>query len=80
MTSVAGATQVIAKGDPFPNFDFQCPLLSLPLAFGTRHKTITSATPYLYVPVQAVKNWQARLGPNTTKNWPSLVGPARAQK
>ncbi len=63
MTSVAGATQVIAKGDLLPDFDFQCPLLSLPLAFGTRQDTIPSATPYLGVPVQAAKNWQARLGP-----------------
>ena len=40
MTTLAGATQVVSKGDPLPDFDFQCPLLSLPLAFGTRHETI----------------------------------------
>ena len=64
MTSLAGVTQVISKGDPLPNFDFQCPLLSLPLAFATRLETIPSMTPYLYAPVQAVKNWQARLASN----------------
>jgi tetratricopeptide (TPR) repeat protein len=63
MTSLTGATQVISRGDPPPPFDIQCPLLSLPLAFGTEYETIPSATPYLHVPVQASKNWQARLGP-----------------
>jgi tetratricopeptide (TPR) repeat protein len=62
MTSLAGATQVISEGDPLPDFDFQCPLLSLPLAFGTRPETIPLVTPYLRAPVQALKNWPARLG------------------
>jgi len=61
MTSLAGVTQVISEGDPLPHFDLQCPLLSLPLAFATRLETIPSLTPYLHAPVQAVKNWQARL-------------------
>lgn len=65
MTSIAGATQVISKGNPLPDFDLQCPLLSLPLAFETRLETIPSATPYLRAPDQALKNWQARLGPKT---------------
>jgi tetratricopeptide (TPR) repeat protein len=63
MTDLAGAAEIISKGDPPPDCDFQCPLLSLPLAFGTRLETIPSAIPYLYAPVQALKNWQARLGP-----------------
>src|SRR5487761_2660456 len=36
MSDLAGATQVIPRGTPLPDFDYQCPLLSLPLAFGTR--------------------------------------------
>jgi tetratricopeptide (TPR) repeat protein len=64
MTTLVGATQVISKGNPLPDFDFQCPLLSLPLAFGTRHETTPSVTPYLRAPVQALKSWQARLAPN----------------
>src|SRR5262249_24013025 len=42
--------------------DILCPLLSLPLAFGTRLETIPSATPYLRVSSQAMMNWNARLG------------------
>jgi TPR repeat/Tetratricopeptide repeat len=63
MTNLAGATQVISKGDTLPDFDFQCPLPSLPLAFGTRLETIPSATSYLRASDQTLKNWQARLGP-----------------
>jgi tetratricopeptide (TPR) repeat protein len=65
MSNLAGATQVISKGNPLPDFDYQCPLLSLPLAFGTRLETIPSPTPYLHAPAQASKAWQARLGPKT---------------
>ncbi len=65
MSDLAGATQVIPRGTPLPDFDYQCPLLSLPLAFGTRLETIPAPTPYLHAPAQASKAWQARLGPKT---------------
>src|SRR5262249_15702275 len=53
---------VIAKGDPLPDCDLQCPLLSLPLAFGTRRESIPAETPYLVAPAPAARNWSARLG------------------
>jgi tetratricopeptide (TPR) repeat protein len=65
VSGLSGATQVISRGDPLPDFDYQCPLLSLPLAFGTRLETIPSPTPYLHAPAQASEAWQARLGPKT---------------
>jgi len=63
MTGLTGVIEVISKGEPLPDFDFQCPLLSLPLAFQTRLETIPSATPYLRPPAEALNTWQARLGP-----------------
>jgi hypothetical protein len=63
MTGLAGASAIIPKGSPLPHVDMQCPMLSLPLAFGTRLETIPSATPYLSVSAQALKAWQTRLGP-----------------
>jgi len=63
MSSLAGTTQVVSTGSALPDFDVQCPLLSLPLAFGTRLETIPSAVPYLRAPSQSVINWDARLGP-----------------
>jgi tetratricopeptide (TPR) repeat protein len=62
MSTLPGAAQIVTRGDPLPNFDIQCLLESLPLAFGTRLETIPSATPYLRVSSQAMMNWNARLG------------------
>ena len=45
---------VIVKGDPLPNFDLHCPLLSLPLAFETRLNTIPSNATYLRVPSPSI--------------------------
>ncbi len=38
---------VISRGDPLPEFAWQCPLMSLPLAFGTEMQTIPARVPYL---------------------------------
>ena len=54
--SSAHGVQVISRGDPLPEFDWQCPLLSLPLAFGTELQNIPSAVPYLRV-VWTPPNW-----------------------
>ena len=36
MTTLRGVSGVVSRIEAVPTFDFQCPLLSLPLAFGTR--------------------------------------------
>jgi tetratricopeptide (TPR) repeat protein len=61
LTGLAGTTQVIAKGHRLPDFDLQCPLLSLPLAFRTQPETIPSAAVYLRAPDRALLKWGARL-------------------
>jgi Glycosyltransferase family 9 (heptosyltransferase) len=63
MSSLDGVAHVISRGDLLPDFDLQCPLLSLPLAFRTRLETIPSAVPYLRESSQALNNWERRLGP-----------------
>jgi tetratricopeptide (TPR) repeat protein len=63
MTTLAGALRITSKADPIPDFDLECPLLSLPLAFGTRLETIPAEVPYLHAPAQSLKNWQQRLAP-----------------
>jgi tetratricopeptide (TPR) repeat protein len=52
---------VIASGEPLPAFDLHCPLLSLPLAFGTRSETIPAAIPYLAAPAERLAVWRDRL-------------------
>ena len=69
MSGLPGAAQIVCRGEPLPDFDMHCPLLSLPLALGTRLETIPSATPYLHASPDAVMNWNARLGP---KNRPRI--------
>jgi tetratricopeptide (TPR) repeat protein len=63
MSTLAGAAQIISRGDPLPDFDIQCPLFSLPLALGTRLDCIPSTTPYLHAPTHALQHWNTRLGP-----------------
>jgi tetratricopeptide (TPR) repeat protein len=62
MASLPGAAQVISRGDPLPAFDMHCPLLSLPLAFGTRLETIPSTARYLAAPESKVRAWRDPLG------------------
>jgi tetratricopeptide (TPR) repeat protein len=63
MTTLAGVSQVLVKGEPLPQFDLHCPLLSLPLAFGTELSTIPARTPYLHAAQERRDYWRARLGP-----------------
>jgi hypothetical protein len=39
--------EIVAHGQPLPAFDLQCPLMSLPLAFGTELATIPADVRYL---------------------------------
>src|SRR5262249_37334832 len=61
LSELQGAEQVIGKGEALPPFDLHCPLLSLPLAFGTRVETIPAATPYLSASEERVAHWEGRL-------------------
>jgi tetratricopeptide (TPR) repeat protein len=56
-----GASQVIARGDRLPEFAWHCPLLSLPLAFGTELATIPANVLYLRPNPAAVQAWSQRL-------------------
>ena len=57
--------RVIVKGSHLPRFDLHSPLLSLPLAFGTRLDTIPAPQAYLHARAETVAAWQGRLGPKT---------------
>jgi len=53
---------VLGNGEPLPPFDFQCPLMSLPLVFETRVDTIPSRVPYLRTDPLRLRHWSERLG------------------
>jgi tetratricopeptide (TPR) repeat protein len=49
MNTLDGVAQVLTEDDPvLPQFDYHCPLLSLPFAFNTRLETIPAPVPYLH--------------------------------
>lgn len=54
--------EIVAPGNPLPPFDLHCPLMSLPLAFGTELATIPAQVPYLAAPADRVTRWRDRLG------------------
>lgn len=49
------------RGDLLPPFNVHCPLLSLPLAFGTTLASIPALVPYLLPPSARVEIWRKRL-------------------
>lgn len=59
--SLPGVDRVVAEGQPLPAFDLQCPLLSLPLSFGTRLENIPADIPYLAPDEESVLEWRERL-------------------
>jgi tetratricopeptide (TPR) repeat protein len=61
MRTLMGPAEIVSKGQPLPNFDMHCPLLSLPLAFRTRLETIPCAIPYLRAAPSTVRSWGVRL-------------------
>ena len=53
---------VISIGDAIPQYNYYCPLLSLPLAFRTTLETIPNFTPYLTAEPVKVDQWKHKLG------------------
>ena len=45
-----------------PNFDFYCPLMSLPLAFRTTLRNIPAKVPYLFVSERGLQGWHGTPG------------------
>jgi tetratricopeptide (TPR) repeat protein len=64
LESVPGVSQVIADGGALPDFDLYCPLLSLPLAFGTELATIPANVPYVRADEARIVNWRDKLPSN----------------
>lgn len=56
--TIPGISQVLAEGNSLPAFDFQCPLLSLPMVFSTTLDSIPHTVPYVTVPKELVSRWR----------------------
>jgi tetratricopeptide (TPR) repeat protein len=62
LSTLPGNFTIVASGDPLPQHDALCPLMSLPLAFKTTIDTIPANIPYFFAdPVKTIE-WQDRIG------------------
>jgi len=62
LKSLNGVDILVKSGSELPDFDYHCPLLSLPLALNTRLESIPSPTPYLKVNASKSREWADKLG------------------
>lgn len=60
--------QIIPTGDDLPDYDYHCPIISLPLAFNTEIDSIPYANGYLSADDAKVRYWKQRIArPNRLK-------------
>lgn len=61
--SLEGVSQLILAGAALPEFDFHCPLMTLPWAFKTDLQNVPSWTQYLKSEPGKLEHWRSMLGP-----------------
>lgn len=57
------ADWVIMRGEPLPDYDAHCPVVSLPRVFGTSVRSIPARVPYLHTDPKRDRSWRDLLGP-----------------
>jgi tetratricopeptide (TPR) repeat protein len=64
MNNLNGVSQLVIQGEKIPSFDYQCPLLSLPLALKTKFNTIPNPNRYINIDKHPAKfmEWNLKLG------------------
>lgn len=69
LANMQGVSQVISQETEPVDFDYQCPLMSLPLAFKTELDTIPASARYLHSDAAKLSRWRVLLG---KKNAPRI--------
>lgn len=62
---IPGVTKILARGETLPEFDYYCPLLSLPLAFKSTLASIPKFPRYIYPDIKKAADWAEKLEPKT---------------
>lgn len=62
LATLKGPTELLAKGANPPPFDYQIPIMSLPLALKTTLNTVPASTSYLRADADRVAEWRELLG------------------
>lgn len=68
LQNVEGIRAIFFKESQLPEFDFYCPLLSLPLIFNTTVETIPSEIPYINVDPELSQKWHNKILNNSKLN------------
>ena len=61
LRSISQISTLVRPGETLPAFDFQIPMMSLPMAFETSLENIPSTTPYLHPDSARALIWKSRL-------------------
>ncbi len=77
LRSMTEIHQVFPEGHPLPPFDVQCPMMSLPLEFGTTLETIPADIPYLAPPPDRIAAWREKIGDHSDHQNVGLVWAGR---
>jgi tetratricopeptide (TPR) repeat protein len=80
LSRVQGVSELVVQDEPLPDFQWQSPLMSLPLAFGTDEASIPAPVPYLSADPGLAKSWAGKLQPGLHPSKPkssSLGTPVR---
>jgi tetratricopeptide (TPR) repeat protein len=62
MAGLSPPVQILPHQTPPAAFDYHMPLVSMPLAFGTRPDNIPAPIPYLQAEAALIEKWRARIG------------------
>jgi predicted O-linked N-acetylglucosamine transferase (SPINDLY family) len=73
LASAAGVARIAQEGTP-GRVDYHCPLMSLPLVFGTTLQSVPAAVPYLRADPARVAHWRTRLPADGTIDRGPRVG------
>jgi tetratricopeptide (TPR) repeat protein len=60
-STCAGIDQVVAEGQPLPDFDVHAPLMSLPFLLGNTAEPVPATIPYLSAPPEREASWKEQL-------------------
>jgi tetratricopeptide (TPR) repeat protein len=61
LKNLKGVGQIVGKGGSLPKFDYQCPLMSLPLVFKTKLDTVPNIVPYVFAEKNKIDYWHKKL-------------------
>jgi tetratricopeptide (TPR) repeat protein len=79
LKNMDGVEQVLQSGETPPSFDFHCPIMTLPLMFGTRLESVPANVPYLKPDPKVAAAWKERLGPSNGRLRVGLVWAGRPE-